>query len=163
MRRAIEDLFVCQAIAARAQKIPPNDVLPVLLETWKQGLTDRLKTEAQSMVTNVAAILDLLQSGEPISAMEPMEWQQAESWYAPFPVASVCREDLRGILSDVEIAGLSDDDMLHIADKMNDAFHNTDVYRQSLEIIAKSLLDERQVGLEIGGIENHQAETPDIS
>jgi hypothetical protein len=160
--RAIDDLFVSQAIAEKVQQIPANDVLPVLLETWKQGLADRLQTEAQSMVDNVAAILEMLQSGEPISAMEPEEWQQAERWYAPFPVASVCREDLRGVLSDVEIAGLSDDDMTQIADKMNDAFHNTDVYRQSLEISAKSLLDERQGGLEVGSFDNHQSETPDI-
>ena len=111
MRRAIDDLFTCRAIAEKAQAIPPNDVLPVLLETWKQGLTDHLQTEAQSMVENVTAILNLLQADESLSAMEPLEWQQAERWYAPFPIATVCRENLRGILSDEEIAGLRDEDM----------------------------------------------------
>jgi hypothetical protein len=142
--RAIDDLFVSQAIAEKVQQIPANDVLPVLLETWKQGLANRLLTEAQSTVTHVAAILNVLQSAEAISTMDPLEWQQAEHWYAPFPVASVCREDLRGVLTDKDITRLSDDDMIRIADKMNDAFHNTDVYRLSLEITARSVLTEIQ-------------------
>lgn len=142
--RAINDLFVCQAIAEKVQKIPANDVLPALLETWKQGLANRLQTEAQVMVTHVAAILNLLQSDEAISEMEPLEWQQSEHWYAPFPVASVCREDLRRILSSAEIASLSDDDMTWIADRMSEAFHHTGVYWDSLEINVKALLAEKQ-------------------
>lgn len=143
IRRAIDDLFVCQAIAEKAQNIPPNDVLPVLLETWKQGLANRLQTEAQSMVGNVAAILNVLQSDEAISTMEPLAWQQAEHWWQPFPVATVHRENLRSILSDGEIAGLSDDDMAHIAAKMGDAFQYSDVYWQSLEAAAKAVLEEK--------------------
>jgi hypothetical protein len=144
MRRAIDDLFVCQAIGEREQQIPPNDVLPVLLESWKQELAERLKTEALSIVGNVAAILDLLQADESLSAVEPLEWLQAERWHTPFPVATVHRENLRSILSEGEIAGLSDADMTQIAAKMGEAFQYSDIYWQSLEAAAKAVLEEKQ-------------------
>lgn len=144
MRRAIDDLFTNRAIAEKVQAIPANDVLPILLETWKQGLADRLQAEAGSMVDNVAAILDLLQAGEPITVKEPLEWQQAERQFAPFPIATVCRENLRGILSPEEIAGLSDQAMSQIAAQMGETFQYSDFYWQSLEVTAKAVLAEKQ-------------------
>ena len=45
-----------------------------------------------------------------------------EAWLKPFSITSVCREDLRGILSDGEIAGLDDADMREIAEHMADAY-----------------------------------------
>jgi hypothetical protein len=144
IRRAIDDLFTNRAIAEKVQAIPPNDVLDVLVETWKQGLTDQLQTEAHSMVDNVTAILDLLQPGEPLSVMEPLEWQQAERWSAPFPIATVCRENLRPILSDEEIGALRDEDMTQIAARMGEAFQYSEIYWQSLEVSAKAVLEEKQ-------------------
>src|SRR5262245_48823851 len=99
IHRAIDDLFTCLTIAAQVQAIPPSDALETLIETWKQGLDDRLEIEAQAMVDNVASILELLRSGEPFSARELAEWSQTEHWYATFPVATICREDLRDTLS----------------------------------------------------------------
>jgi hypothetical protein len=39
-----------------------------------------------------------------------------------FCITSVCREDLKGYLTDEEIATVTDDDMEYIADKMADAY-----------------------------------------
>lgn len=144
IRRAIEDLFTYQAIAEKVQTIPPNDVLETLVETWKQGLATRLQGEAQATVENVSAILDLLQSDEPLSAVEPMEWLRAERQFTPFPIASVCRDNLRGILLPEEIAGLSEQEMSQIATQMGEAFQGSEFYWQSLEVTAKAVLAERQ-------------------
>lgn len=144
MRRAIEDLFTDQAIGEKMQALPPNDVIETLVETWKQGLATRLQTEAQATVENISAILDLLQSNEPLSTVEPMEWLRAERSYAPFSVATVCREELRDLIPNEDVAGLSDDDMGRIAVQMGDALRHTAVYWQSLEAAAKSVLNERQ-------------------
>lgn len=146
IHRAINDLFTCQVIAEKLQNIPPNDALEALVETWKQGLVYHLKETAQGMVQHVVANLDLIQSGESqsLSEIERLEWQQIEHWYTPFPIVTICREDLRGILPDKEIAHLSDEDMTQIAAKMGDTFHNADAYRQNLEITVKSVLNETQ-------------------
>lgn len=148
LHRAVKDLFTHQAIAEKVQAIPANDVLPALLASWEQGLATRLQAEAQWTVSNVAAILDLLQSGEPLDPAEPLEWQQSERQIAPFLIATVCRENLRGILSPEEINGLSNQEMSQIAAQMGEAFQGSDFYWQSLEVAAKTVVAEKQAAVD---------------
>lgn len=68
---------------------------------------------------------------------------EQEDLHKPFPIASVCRVDLQDILTDEEIAGLSDADMQEIADKMGDAYAEDGEYWGSLEIIAKSVMKQK--------------------
>lgn len=142
MHRAVDDLFTCQAIADRLQMIPVNEAMTAMLADWKRGLTHQLNDIAQTMVYNVVATMDLIQSGarSPLSETERQEWAQIERWNKPFTVAAICREDLRGILSDEEIEKLDDSDMEKIADKMSDSYRDSGGYWESLEIIAKSVL-----------------------
>lgn len=58
--------------------------------------------------------------------------------YQPFQITSVCRADLRGILTDEEIAWLDDADMQRIASKMADAYCDNGFWID-LEIIATDL------------------------
>ena len=65
--------------------------------------------------------------------------------YKPFTVASICREDLRGILTDEEIARLDDGEMESIADRMSNAHRDSGVYWESLEIMARFVLDKERL------------------
>lgn len=78
------------------------------------------------------------------SEMERQELVQFELWHKPFIVASICREDLRGILSDEQIAALDDSDMERIADKVSDSFRDSGGFWESLEILAQSMLAKRE-------------------
>ena len=69
-------------------------------------------------------------------------------WDKPFPITSVCRADLQGILTDEAITGLGDADMEDIADRMSDAYRDCGGYWESLEIMAK-LVIERKRGEEV--------------
>jgi hypothetical protein len=117
-----------------------------VLEGWKQDLAQELSDVAQTAVQNIAATLDLIQSGDklPIAEAERQEWAQIARWHTPFIVASICREDLQGILSDEKIATLSDSDMESIADKMSDAYRDSGGYWESLEIVVRSVLAKIQ-------------------
>ncbi len=79
------------------------------------------------------------------------QWETSlgiEAWHKPFVVASVCRADLQGILTDEAITGLGDADMEAIADRMSDAYRDCGGYWESLEIMAK-LVIERKAGEEV--------------
>ena len=54
----------------------------------------------------------------PPSQIEAQQRAEIEKLHQPFLVASVCRADLEGILTDEEIAQLDDSDMERIAEKM---------------------------------------------
>jgi hypothetical protein len=146
LRRTVDDLFTCQAITEKLEGMPMDDVMTAVLESWKQDLAQELSDAAQSAVQNIAATLDLIQSGDklPIAEAERQEWAQIARWHTPFPVASICREDLWGILSNEEIITLDDSDMESIADKMSDAYRDSGGYWESLEIMARSVLAKVQ-------------------
>ena len=63
-------------------------------------------------------------------------------WQKPFHIASVCRVDLRRILTAEEIARLSDADMQRIADKMSDYY--SDEFWNSLAIAAEWVLKRKE-------------------
>jgi hypothetical protein len=146
MRRAVDDLFTYQAIGEKLPAGPKDEGIDALLETWKQGLTLHLQEAAQGMVQHVVANLNLIQSGasQPLSEAERLEWQRLEHWYTPFPIATICREDLRGLLPDTDITSLSDEAMTQLATQMSDLFHDTGIYSQSLNIATKSVLTQGQ-------------------
>ncbi len=65
--------------------------------------------------------------------------------YKSFTVASICREDLRGILTDEEITRLCDGDMENISNRMSDAYRDSGGYWESLEIMARFVLDKEEL------------------
>ena len=74
---------------------------------------------------------------------EDLDHLQAEpgaDLHKPFIVASICRADLQGILTDEEIARLDDSDMERIADKMSDSYRDAGGYWEALEIMARDVL-----------------------
>jgi hypothetical protein len=146
VRKAVDDLFTCEAIAAKLQEIPANDAVPALLESWKQGLTSHLQTHAQTTVENVVANLTLLQSGESeaFSEVERLEWERIEQWYIAFPVASICREDLKGILPEPVIATLSDEVMSQIAHTLWQRFYDNQSYWDNLASATRTVLGQTQ-------------------
>jgi hypothetical protein len=76
-----------------------------------------------------------IQAGDspPVTDEERPDWQQA--WDQPFVVVSLCREDLRGMLSDEQIANLSDSEMKQMADRLSDALREIGGYWESLEFV----------------------------
>lgn len=145
LRKAVNDLFTCEAIAQKVQALPTTDVVPALLDTWKQGLVSHLQTQAQTTVEGVIANLTLLQSGgnEALSEAERIEWERIEQWYTAFPVASICREDLKGILPEPVIATLSDEVMNQMAHGLWERFYNNQSYWDNLAIVAKTVWPPR--------------------
>jgi hypothetical protein len=77
--------------------------------------------------------------GQQVETTSPFLW-----WQKPFVVASVCREDLRGILTDEEIASLSDGEMGMIVDRMSDAYRDSGDYWEHLEIMARHVLGQEK-------------------
>jgi hypothetical protein len=126
LRHLVDELFTYQPVAEKLRGLEAGDALPALVETWKQGLTQHLEETVHHSVGNVVAILDLLQSGEPtpLTATEQQEWRRIATWYQPFNVASITREELRGLLPDEAIANLTDDEMQQIANRMSDAYRD---------------------------------------
>jgi hypothetical protein len=93
--------------------------------------------------------MDRFQAGENLdaAASEPTlpEAMEAARRQRPFTVASICREDLQGLLSETEIDSLSDADMVTIADKMSDAYRESGGYWESLELMARSVLQRQAI------------------
>lgn len=143
VRKAVDDLFTCADIAQKVQALPPNDVVPVLLAAWKQGLTAHLQQQAQAMVENVSAILDILNSDEPLAPIEPLEWSHLERWHTPYPIASLSREDLRGVLPDETILGLDDQQMTQIAAQMGQVFYENRGYWDNLTAITQATINQQ--------------------
>ncbi len=145
LRKAVEDLFACEAIAQKVQALPSNDVIPVLLDTWKQGLVSHLQTQAQTTMEGVVANLTLLHSGgsEVFSEAERLEWERIEQWYTAFPVASICREDLKGILPEPVIDTLSDEVMNQMAHRLWERYYNNQTYWDNLAAVAQSVWPPR--------------------
>jgi hypothetical protein len=70
--------------------------------------------------------------------------QEHDWWHKPFLISSVCRADLRGILTEEEIATLSDDDMEDIAERMSDAHRDAGGYWEALEIFSRLVLERNR-------------------
>ena len=62
-------------------------------------------------------------------------------WDKPFPITSVCREDLKEYFTEKQIASLDDTDMERIADKLSDAYMN--VFWIDMEIIVEQILKDK--------------------
>ena len=80
----------------------------------------------------------------PPPQVEDQQRAEIEKLHQPFLIASVCRADLRGILTDEGIALLDDGDMERIADKTGDNFRDSGGYWNSLEINARFVIGEKE-------------------
>lgn len=154
LRGVVDDLFTNQAIAERLRALTGDPEVEALLETWKRDLTGQLEETARLSVENAAGIIDLLQSAGATPSLVPQErqeWAEIAAWYKPFTVASICREDLRGILSDEEITTLSDHQMQQIADRIRDGSQESGSYWELLSEATRLVLGqqpEKEVGPE---------------
>ena len=63
-------------------------------------------------------------------------------WDKPFPITSICREDLIQYFTEKQIASLSDTDMERIADKLSDAYMN--VFWIDMQIIVEQMLEDKK-------------------
>jgi hypothetical protein len=146
LRHLVDDLFTHQNIAEKLQPLARGEGLEMLVENWKQGLAQQLYDATQTGIGGIVATLDLLQANPdaPVLGVEAHQWQQIEAWHKPFPVAYICREDLRGILAEEQIAALNDEEMSQIAAKMSDTYQDGGEYWNSLMEIANRLTTEGQ-------------------
>ena len=64
------------------------------------------------------------------------------NWYKPFPITSICREDLAEYFTDRQIASLDDSDMARIADKLSDAYMK--VFWTDMRIIVEQVLKDKE-------------------
>lgn len=144
LRQLLDDLVTRQEWA---ESLTLDPAAARLLEIWQQDLARRLSQEIRGSVATVASLLKLMPPGpqRPVTESERRDWQWIEIWSEPFVVASICRADLRGILSDEAIAALDNGDMAEIADRMSDAFRDSGGYWDSLTDIAQRLWHNRQV------------------
>ncbi|MCB0171326.1 MAG: hypothetical protein KDJ52_17155 [Anaerolineae bacterium] len=147
MRRAVDDLFVCQAIAERLHAVDGGDEsVAAFIDAWKQRLTEHLTESAELAVSTVVTGLDLLYPGLlGLDQAYPTEAEEVvQPMYQPFTVASICRNDLKGLLSDDEIACLRDNDLADIADRMSDVYRDSGGYWESLETMARIVMKRNQ-------------------
>ena len=78
------------------------------------------------------------------SSAVTLKQREHDWWHKPFLISSVCRADLRGTLTEEEIAVLSDDEMEDIAEKMSDAHRDAGGYWEALELFAKLVLKRKE-------------------
>jgi hypothetical protein len=73
-----------------------------------------------------------------------LRWpEEDDPWRKPFPVTRICRNDLKEIqFTEVEIAGLSDQDMARIAREMEDGYLDP-TFWSVLEAATKAVLGDR--------------------
>jgi hypothetical protein len=143
-------LFTHQAIEERLRGREADEYLAMLLDNRQQLLTEHLEETAMLAIDDFLAHLDHLQAkpGVPLyPALPESEREQRLSTvglHKSFTVASICRADLEGILTDEEIAQLDDSDMERISDKMSDSYRDCGGYWDSLEINARAVLERRK-------------------
>ncbi len=147
LANAVDTLFTYKTIVERLQGTAGDENIQTFVRHSKQALNRQLEETAWSTIEQVVADLDLLQAGgrQPFSATEYQDRVKLQELHKPFTVASVCREDLRGILTDEEITRLSDGDMEWIVAKMGDAYRDSGGYWESLEIMARFVLDKARL------------------
>ena len=148
-----DTIFSHDAIEERQAKVQGTEreaEIGAFIRCQKRSLENHLEETIELAIVNILADLNRIQTTLPLpgqidaqvgarpipspapSKTEPQPQITAEQRHKPFPIASVCREDLQEILADEEIAGLSDTDMQTIADKMAEAYITTN-YWDSLE------------------------------
>jgi hypothetical protein len=150
--RVVGLLFTHQAIGERVCGRETDEYLAKLLDNRKQLLAEHLEETAILAIDDFLAHLDHLQAKPGVPLYPPQlegEWEQRLSTaglHKSFTVASICRTDLEGILTDEEIAQLDDSDMERISDKMSDSYRDCGGYWESLEINARAVLETRGEG-----------------
>jgi hypothetical protein len=129
LRHLVDDIFTNQDIVEKLQSLAGGQGMEMLVENWKQGLTQHLYEATQVGIGGIIATLDLFQANPdaPVLNTEPHQW-----------------EDLRGILANEQIVALSDEEMSEIAANMSDAYHESGGYWESLMEIANLVTTEKQ-------------------
>lgn len=143
-----ETVFACDSITQRLQGYVSDKYLQLALTIYKQALAAQLAEMSEEAIKLFLTHIDGLQTHSGVPLYPPLSDTEAEppnnvvNRYKPFNVASICREDLRGILTNEEIGRLNDSDMESIADRMSGAYRDSGGYWQSLEIMAKWVLEK---------------------
>lgn len=151
VRNAVDTLFTYQVIGERLRGRETDEYLTLLLDNRKQLLAEYIEETAMLAIDDFLAHLDHLQTapGVPLYPALPESEQEQRmntvGLHKSFTVASICRADLQGILTDEEIGRLDDSDMERIADKMSDAYRDAGGYWEALEIMARDVLARQGV------------------
>jgi hypothetical protein len=158
LKQAVEHRFAGQDITEQL-----GDPESPFVRHWKLSLTEHLRDTTERALIDFLADIDSFRYQAPSEVAEAGAAQSPppsptasrhqvavdlEEWHKPFAIASVCREDLRGILAAEEIAGLSDDEMEDIADRMSDTYRDSGGYWESLEIMAEYVLKRKEAIIE---------------
>ena len=154
LNNVVETLFTSEAITERLRGHESDQFVQMFLAIHKQALTEQFAETAEQAVEGFLSKIDGLQASPgvplypPLPALREAEVEpriNALNRYRPFTVASICREDLRGILAEEEIARLDDGEMESIADRMSNVLQDSGGYWESLEIMARFVLDKDRV------------------
>ncbi len=149
----VETLFTREAITERLRGHESDQYLQMSLSIHKQALVKLLAETAEQAIEDFLTHINGLQASPGVPLYPPLptlsETQttpriNALYQYKSFTVASICREDLRGILTNEEITALDDTDMEDIADRMSDAYRDSGGYWESLEIMARFVLEKEE-------------------
>ncbi len=120
---------------AEALKLGPPEAIQVEALAWQ---------DLEAIWYHVSATKQPSKQGDQAAAKQ----LEQETLHQSFTIASVCRADLRDILTDEEITTLSDDDMADITDRMSDAYRDNGGYWESLEIMARFVLKRKEESIE---------------
>gem|GEM_PF-3262827 len=151
LNNVVETLFTREAITERIRGYEDDELLQIFLQLHKQSLAKELEETAEPAIERFLHFIDGLRLKPGIPLFPPMseaEYQQRVEVivaHKPFTVASVCRADLQGIFSDEQIARISDGEMESIADRMGNAFTDSGLYWESLEIMAKYVIEKEEL------------------
>ncbi len=153
LTNAVDTLFTYKPIVEKLQGLEEDEDTQAFVRRWKQALGLHLEETAWLAVENFLTDFEHFQAQTPanvsptlppaFSEMEPQPGADIEKLHQSFPIAGVCRVDLQGILTDEELAGLSDTDMQRIADKMSEAYTASGDYWNSLETVVRSVIKRK--------------------
>ena len=71
-------------------------------------------------------------------------------WEKPFPITSICREDLKEYFTERQIASLDNEDMNRIAEKMADAYCDNGFW-PDMRTMVEYVLEDKTEGTEEEG------------
>ncbi len=137
-----EDILrVKDEVLSRWEQLPPEHQVTMALL-----LLDRIPEEAyRSWVRDALAMLP---GGLPLedaaASVRQKPPEQEPHFTIPFEITTMCREDLREVLSEAEVAQFDDEDMRRLAIKMADAYVGSGVFWDDLEFLGRRILEEKR-------------------
>ena len=138
----VDLVFTPQALSHPRQSLDdPDGAVTELVTDWKQTLFQEIVATIDFNRDATVPILASVETADPPFNLEDLAYmRRMAKLHQSFQIASVCRQDLSHILTDDELDQFTDGDMEFITEKMSDAFQDTGVYWESLELHARAIL-----------------------